>query len=76
MIRSNFANAVDLGDTSDILTSMYIHTGVLHLVGNMVHLWIFGDNVKDRLGPVKYLVYFLFGGVIASLTHAFIYTTS
>ncbi|PYM79090.1 MAG: rhomboid family intramembrane serine protease, partial [Candidatus Rokuibacteriota bacterium] len=39
-----------------IFTSMFLHGGWLHLLGNMVYLWIFGDNVEDRLGHVRYLI--------------------
>ena len=43
----------------------------MHLLGNMLFLWIFGDNVEDRLGRLRYLVFYLVTGVIASLTHVF-----
>jgi rhomboid family protein len=68
MIPSNFANGVDLKDVTDIFTSMFMHAGLLHIAGNMLYLWIFGDNVEDRLGHIPYLVFYLVGGVIASLT--------
>ena len=69
MIPANFTNGVDLGDVIDIFTSMFMHAGLAHIAGNMLYLWIFGDNVEDRLGPVKYLAFYLMGGVVASLTH-------
>jgi membrane associated rhomboid family serine protease len=69
MIPSNFANGVDLGDVTDIFTSMFMHAGLAHIAGNMLYLWIFGDNVEDSMGPVKYLAFYLVGGVVASLTH-------
>lgn len=71
MIPSNFANGVDVGDITDIFTSMFMHAGLAHLAGNMLYLWIFGDNVEDRMGPVLYLAFYLVGGVVASLTHLF-----
>lgn len=71
MIPSNFANGVDLGDITDIFTSMFMHGGFAHIAGNMLYLWIFGDNVEDSMGPVKYLAFYLVGGVVASLTHLF-----
>lgn len=55
----------------DIFTSMFMHAGFLHLAGNMLYLWIFGDNVEDRLGSIRYLLFYLGGGVVASLTHVF-----
>ena len=54
-----------------IFVSMFLHGGWLHLGGNMLYLWIFGDNVEDRLGHFKYLLFYLLCGVIATLTHAF-----
>jgi membrane associated rhomboid family serine protease len=53
-----------------IFTSMFLHGGWLHLLGNMVYLWIFGDNVEDRLGHVRYLIFYLVAGVGAALVHA------
>jgi membrane associated rhomboid family serine protease len=51
------------------LTSMFLHAGPLHLLGNMVFLWIFGDNVEDRLGRARFLVFYLLCGVAASVLH-------
>jgi len=53
------------------LTSMFIHSGWLHLIGNMWYLWIFGDNVEDRLGHVGFLFFYLLGGVVAMLFQVF-----
>jgi rhomboid family protein len=52
-----------------ILTSMFLHGGWLHLIGNMWYLWIFGDNVEDRLGRFRYLLFYLAAGVVAALLH-------
>jgi len=52
-----------------LLTSMFMHGGLAHLAGNMWFLWIFGDNIEDDLGPVRYLVFYLLCGVLASLAH-------
>lgn len=49
-----------------IFTSMFMHAGWLHLGGNMLYLWIFGDNVEDRFGKIKYLVFYLFSGIAAT----------
>jgi membrane associated rhomboid family serine protease len=51
--------------------SMFLHGGWLHLGGNMLYLWIFGDNIEDRLGHFKYLIFYLLCGLIATLSHAF-----
>jgi membrane associated rhomboid family serine protease len=53
------------------LTSMFMHGGWLHLLGNMVYLWVFGDNVEDSMGHAKYLLFYLICGVLASMTHVF-----
>ncbi|MCX8090084.1 MAG: rhomboid family intramembrane serine protease [Verrucomicrobiae bacterium] len=58
------------------LTSMFLHGGWTHLLGNMWTLWIFGDNVEDRLGHLRFLVFYLCGGVAAALLHIFTNATS
>jgi membrane associated rhomboid family serine protease len=52
-----------------LLTSMFMHGGIAHLLGNMLFLWIFGDNVEDYLGHVRYIFFYLVCGVLASLAH-------
>ncbi len=59
-----------------LITHIFLHGGWLHLIGNMWTLWIFGDNVEDRLGPFWFLIFYLVCGVVASLIHALIYTDS
>ena len=54
-------------DFPTIFTSMFMHGGWLHLLGNMLYLWIFGDNVEDNFGHVKFLVFYLLCGVAATL---------
>ncbi len=51
------------------LTSMFLHGGWTHLVGNMWTLWIFGDNVEDRLGKGRFIAFYLLCGIAASITH-------
>jgi membrane associated rhomboid family serine protease len=55
-----------------LLTSMFLHGGLLHLLGNMWFLWVFGDNVEDRLGKGRYLLFYLLCGVLASLAHVWL----
>jgi len=50
-----------------VFTSMFLHGGVLHVAGNMLYLWIFGDNVEDRMGHGRFLVFYLLCGVAAAL---------
>ncbi|HEX8494116.1 MAG TPA: rhomboid family intramembrane serine protease [Pyrinomonadaceae bacterium] len=52
-----------------LLTSMFMHGGWMHLLGNMLFLWIFGDNLENALGRVRYLLFYLATGLIASLAH-------
>jgi len=54
-----------------LITSQFLHGGLLHLGGNMLFLWIFGNNVEDRLGHVKYLIFYLTCGILAALTQWF-----
>jgi rhomboid family protein len=54
-----------------LFTSMFMHGGIAHIGGNMLFLWIFGDNIEDRLGHLRYVVFYLVCGVIASLAHVF-----
>jgi membrane associated rhomboid family serine protease len=54
-----------------LFTSMFMHGGWGHLLGNMLFLWIFGDNIENRLGHTRYLVFYLICGVLASLSHVF-----
>jgi membrane associated rhomboid family serine protease len=54
-----------------LLISMFMHGGWAHIGGNMLFLWIFGDNLEDRVGHVRYLIFYLVCGVIASLAHVF-----
>src|ERR1700720_1133912 len=53
------------------LTSMFLHGGGLHIIGNMWALWIFGDNVEDRMGHGRFLFFYLLTGLVAGLTHWF-----
>ena len=54
-----------------LLTSMFMHGGIAHLLGNLLFLWIFGDNVEDTLGHGRYLLFYLVCGLFASLAHVF-----
>jgi rhomboid family protein len=54
-----------------LFTSMFMHGGIAHIAGNMLFLWIFGDNIEDRLGHIKYVIFYLLCGVLASLAHVF-----
>jgi membrane associated rhomboid family serine protease len=53
-----------------VLTSMFMHGGWMHLIGNMLFLWVLGDNIEDALGHVRYVVFYLLSGIAAAMTHA------
>src|SRR5437762_1131314 len=52
-----------------LLTSMFMHGGIAHIFGNMLFLFIFGDNIEDRLGHLRYLIFYLVCAIIAGLSH-------
>lgn len=55
-----------------LITSMFMHGGIAHIFGNMLFLWIFGDNIEDRLGHLRYLIFYLVCGILAGLSHVFV----
>jgi membrane associated rhomboid family serine protease len=69
LIPANVISQVSIGSFFHILTSMFMHAGLAHIAGNMLYLWIFGDNVEDRLGRGRYFIFYILGGLIASVTH-------
>lgn len=56
-------------DTHTLFSSMFLHAGIMHLAGNMLFLWIFGDNMEDALGHIGFLVFYLASGLVADLAH-------
>ncbi|HEX7878787.1 MAG TPA: rhomboid family intramembrane serine protease [Candidatus Eisenbacteria bacterium] len=68
----DIVSAVSEGNVAGLLslvTAAFLHGGWLHLIGNMLFLWIFGDNVEDRFGHVRFLLFYLAGGIVASVSH-------
>jgi membrane associated rhomboid family serine protease len=57
--------------TLTLFTSMFLHGGFMHLAGNMLYLWIFGNNIEDAMGHARFLAFYLVCGLLASLSHAF-----
>jgi membrane associated rhomboid family serine protease len=55
-----------------IIISMFMHAGIAHIAGNMLFLFVFGDNVEDRLGRGRFLLFYLFCGIVAELSHVFV----
>jgi membrane associated rhomboid family serine protease len=64
------------GDFATLFTSMFMHAGWLHLLGNMLYLWIFGDNVEDRLGHLTYILFYLLCGLAATFAQLAVSTGS
>ncbi len=69
LIPANLTTALTVDNLRPVLTSMFMHAGWVHLLGNMLYLWIFGDNVEDRLGHLGYLNFYLAGGFVAAIVH-------
>jgi membrane associated rhomboid family serine protease len=68
--RRLLANPV--GDFITVFTAMFMHGGWMHLIGNMLYLWIFGDNVEDRLGHAKFVVFYLVCGIAATFAQVLV----
>ncbi len=63
-------------ETLAVFTSMFLHVNLIHIAGNLLYLWIFGNNIEDRLGRAWFIVFYLFGGVAAALAQVAIDPTS
>jgi membrane associated rhomboid family serine protease len=59
-----------------VFTSMFLHGGLLHIGGNMLYLWIFGNNVEDAMGSIRFVIFYLLSGVVAAFSHALANTAS
>ncbi len=64
--------SVALPENLTLLSYMFFHGDVMHLLGNMVFLWVFGDNVEDAMGHARFVIFYLLCGIFAGLTHAVI----
>jgi len=62
---------VDVPEGYTLLTYMFLHGDIIHLVSNMLFLWVFGDNVEDAMGHLKFLVFYILCGIAAGLTHTY-----
>lgn len=74
--KSFVASPFSPGQYASIFTSMFLHGGLLHLGGNMLFLWIFGNNVEDYFGHFKFALFYLVCGVAATLAHIFTHPAS
>ncbi len=62
--------AVAIPAALTLLTSMFLHGGWMHLIGNMLYLWVFGNNIEDVMGHAKFIVFYVLCGILAALSHA------
>jgi membrane associated rhomboid family serine protease len=67
MIPAQVTHSFGPAVAGDLITSMFLHGGWMHLLSNMLYLWIFGNNVEDRLGPIRFTVFYLVCGILAGL---------
>lgn len=65
----NLVGSTLLPPPVNLFTSLFVHADLLHLAGNMWFLWLFGDNVEDRMGRLRFLLFYLAAGIVASLAH-------
>jgi len=66
-----FANAVFVPERLTLVTYMFLHGGWIHLIGNMLFLWVFGDNIEDAMGHIRFIMFYLMCGIFAALLHAY-----
>ncbi|NLA79232.1 MAG: rhomboid family intramembrane serine protease [Chloroflexi bacterium] len=76
LIPTDVTQGFKIGVLKNFITAMFMHAGWMHLISNMLYLWIFGDNIEDRLGHVGYLLFYLAAGIFASGLHIFFNPTS
>ncbi len=75
LVPSNLTNPFyaefdgNLNPFLSIFSSMFVHAGYLHLIGNMLYMWIFGNNVEDSMGPLRFILFYLLTGALAALSH-------
>ena len=65
-----FASGVFMPERFTLITYMFLHGGWLHLIGNMLFLWVFGDNVEDAMGHLRFIMFYLMCGIFAAAVHA------
>ncbi len=76
LVPARFWAGTDASRWLPLFSSMFLHGSWFHLLSNMLALYIFGDNVEDRMGHLRYLIFYLLGGVLAGLAHLWAYPVS
>ena len=69
VVPVEFTSGIQLSDVLPLFSSMFLHGSWLHLIGNMLALWIFGDNIEDYLGSFRFLLLYFISGIVASILH-------
>lgn len=72
VMANTSAQSVALPENLTLISYMFFHGDIIHLLGNMIFLWVFGDNVEDAMGHVRFLIFYLLCGIFAGLTHAIV----
>lgn len=65
-----FEGAQPIHPALTIFSAMFMHGGIFHLAGNMLYLWIFGNNIEDKLGHLRFIIFYMFCGIISAYAHA------
>lgn len=74
--KSSICENLNLGNYFNIISSMYMHGGWMHIIGNLLFLWVFGGNVEDSMGALRYVAFYTLCGICAALTQVYINTDS
>ncbi len=69
MIPGEIVSADIRREAVTLFTSMFLHAGIMHLAGNMIYLWIFGNNIEDAVGHIKFLIFYALCGIVAHAAH-------
>lgn len=75
LVPSTFVDS-PIQNYPNVFSAMFLHAGIMHLAGNMLFLWIFGDNIEDVLGKIRFMMFYLLCGLIAAMCHVFMDTGS
>ena len=71
MVSADIPDSTFVNTYFPFLSYMFLHGGFIHLIGNMWYLWIFGDNIEDRLGRVRFVLFYLLCGIGSALVHVY-----
>jgi len=70
LLGGEAAAGAPVGSALSLVTSIFLHGGFMHLIGNMLYLWVFGDNIEDSMGHGRFIAFFLACGIAGGLAHA------